>query len=255
MGAPRVRSVFGGTSVFQTERPGSFPGARTMQLRCCGRMPRCQRGRASSILASCTKSVSMLPLRTARCLLSAGGTVRHRPGALASRSTPRPATPMFQGDGALHKRLPRAVRVRPSALPIGVTASTLGLDPRGARSIRASGTTGRSPSGDGCGVTNRRAEFDPLAPYARVAQLAEAAHLNGFSAGSNPAASTSIGRPVVSSGLISLYESGSTPEMLTQADGPVDLRTLIRFAAAFDSRRLDNCAQSQLVRRRCDKPE
>jgi hypothetical protein len=43
--------------------------------------------------------------------------------------------------------------------------------------------------------------------------------------------------------------------MLTQADGPVDLRTLIRFAAAFDSRRLDNCAQSQLVRRRCDKPE
>jgi hypothetical protein len=38
--------------------------------------------------------------------------------------------------------------------------------------------TGRSPSGDGCGVTNRRAEFDPLAPYARVAQSVEATGLN-----------------------------------------------------------------------------
>lgn len=135
--------------------------------------------------------VSLLPLRTARRLLSAGGTVRHRPGArarrvrlavrtvasraidagsipardaMASPADPAPGlrnrvakvqllpglptssrqriwrrcserrttrfdsaregcgrsrTPMFQGDGALHKRLPRAVRARPSAPPVG----------------------------------------------------------------------------------------------------------------------------------------
>lgn len=104
------------------------------------------------------------------------------PEAIASPADPAPGlrnqvakvqllpglpTPMFQGDGALHKRLPRAVRARPSAPPVGPTVTTPAFEAAKCAFESRTGNhpMGRSPSGDGCGVTNRRAEFDPLAPY------------------------------------------------------------------------------------------
>jgi hypothetical protein len=67
--------------------PERYRASSTKQLRCCGRMPRCQRGRASSILASCT-GPDATPAMTSstgvrRGLQNCKGPVRFR------RSSPR----------------------------------------------------------------------------------------------------------------------------------------------------------------------
>lgn len=70
-------------------RPGALPSISTKQLRCCGRMPRCQRGRASSILASCAGPEATPAMTSStgvrRGLQNCKGPVRFRRSSPCSR--------------------------------------------------------------------------------------------------------------------------------------------------------------------------
>jgi hypothetical protein len=111
----------------------------------------------------------------------------------AGAATLRPLT--FQGDGAPHERQPRAVRVRPSALPGGVAEACRPLKPCDARSSRARGTfRGARFLVRAAALQAARAGFDPLAPYAQVVKpantLASEASAPSWLEGSTPSLCT-----------------------------------------------------------------